>query len=207
MGLQRTATSWRCLLALAWICPATLSASSADDRDHEDGALLRLWVGVGGAHSERQTSWGKLRFSGRASEVNFAVGGIVSPNLALHATLYGWTVNHPDAELGGVATAVHGDFDLTAVGGGVTYYLMPLNVYFSGTLGCGSLRLEHTATGSSTTGIGLVTDAAVGKEWWIARQWGLGGAVGFGYHNLPLEDSSVRWRGSSLTMRLSLTMN
>lgn len=207
MAFQRRRIAQGLILAWGLACVVMLGAPSAGDRDHEDGAFLRFWAGTGGAYSELETSQGDLKLSGTASEINFAVGGIVSPNLALHATLYGWMVNDPDAKLAGLPADVQGDLDLTAVGGGLTYYIMPMNLYISGTLGFGSLRLEHTPVGSSTTDVGLVIDASIGKEWWVGDHWGLGGATGFGYHSIPLEDSDRHWRGTSLTMRFSATMN
>jgi hypothetical protein len=39
-----------------------------------------------------------MKLSGEAGDLNFAIGGIVSPNLALHAMLYGWLVQDLDVE-------------------------------------------------------------------------------------------------------------
>lgn len=207
MDTQRKRFTLGLVFAAAPILIAMPPAPSAGDRDHQDGALLRLWVGAGGARSELKATSSRFELSGTASEMTFAIGGVVSPNLALHCTLFGWMVNNPDAELDGQPASIQGDLDLTAVGGGLTYYVMPLNLYFSGTVGLGSLRLEHTPRGSSTSDVGLVTDATLGKEWWVGDQWGVGVATGFGYHSTPLKDSDGRWEGTSLTLRLSATMN
>jgi len=40
-----------------------------------------------------------MKLSGEAGDSNFAIGGIVSPNLALHAILYGWLVQDPDSRI------------------------------------------------------------------------------------------------------------
>ena len=53
-----------------------------------------------------------MKLSGEAGDLNFAIGGIVSPNLALHAILYGWLVQDPDVEVSGFSNQAQWDLEL-----------------------------------------------------------------------------------------------
>ncbi len=71
------------------------------------------------------------------------------------------------------------------IGGGVTYYLMPANVFLSGSVGPGSFRRMDTDDDSSVSsdkGFGFQLKA--GKEWWISRRWGLGVALSYSKLNV-----------------------
>lgn len=181
--------------------------SSAGERDHEDGFFLRLSAGMGAAATQVDATVGDIELSGTASDINLAIGGIVTPNLAVHGTIYGWAVNEPDAEIGSLSGDVQGDLSLGAIGAGLTYYVMPLNLYFSGSLGFGSMTLDDNALAEGETDTGLVVDLTIGKEWWVGRKWGLGVAGGLGYHSLPEEGIDENWTGTSVAIRFSATMN
>jgi hypothetical protein len=95
--------------------------------------LLRLSAGGGNASTSLDDGTDKLEMSGSATDMNFAVGAIVSPNLALHGTLLGWSASDPDLELNGTKIAeINGDVTAAAFGAGLTYYFMPVNTYLSG---------------------------------------------------------------------------
>jgi hypothetical protein len=192
------------VIALAMLIP--LRARS-QDRDHDGGFFLRLSAGGGGAATEAtEQGGGRFRYSGPAGDINFAVGGIVSPNLALHGTLFGWSITDPDIEVAGATFNGTGELTLAGIGGGVTYYFMPANVYLSGSFGIG--RLEYTEgnlTGRSSSGV--IFDATVGKEWWVGDSWGLGAALGLGLHSIPESGLNDNWSGGSVTLRFTATLN
>jgi hypothetical protein len=147
-----------------------------------------------------------IEMSGFATDVNFAIGAVVSPNFAVHATLFGWLVSDPDVELGGLTAEITGDLSLSAFGGGVTYYIMPANVYLSGSIGVGSLTLE-TSFGEGETDMGPVIDLTIGKEWWVSDGWGIGAAASLGYHSVPEKGINENWSGTCFALRFSATMN
>jgi hypothetical protein len=191
------------LVAALVLLPAV---SSAGSRDHLGGFFLRLSAGGGTARTELTTSGGTLALSGAASDINLAIGAVVLPNLALHGTLYGWLVDDPKFEIGGLSAATRAELDLSAIGAGVTYYFMPVNIYLSGSLGAGSLTIDGPA-GEGETGTGLVMDLTAGKEWWVSDRWGLGVAAGFGYHSIPEEIIPENWSGTSFAVRFTATLN
>jgi len=190
------------------LLPAT--AGAGEPRTH-DGFLLRLSVGGGtGGSKIDDPTFGSVDLSGMPYDVNIAIGGMITPNFALHGTLFGWSMSDPDAEvfdpvLGSGSGTLNGDVTLGAFGGGVTYYLMPANVYLSGTLGFGSMEFDGDVSGETDSG--LVLDLTVGKEWWVGNSWGLGLAGAYGYHSLGDPDVDSNWSGSTFTVRFSATLN
>jgi hypothetical protein len=177
-------------------------------RAHDGGFFLRLSAGVGTAStSADDPDFGEWEISGVSGDVNFAIGGIVSPNLALHGTLWGWSTTDPDVELDGDdAGTLNGDLSVSAIGAGLTYYFMPSNLYLSGSLGLASMSID-TDLGDFGSDTGLAVDITLGKEWWVGRSWGLGIAGALGLHSVGAEDIEENWSGASFGLRFSATMN
>jgi hypothetical protein len=182
-------------------------------RDHENGFFLRMVLGGGTAKSELSEGENSLEFSGPAGVFDIAIGGTVTSNLAIHGSLFGWLISDPDVELsvgagdslyGGTGTA-SGDLSLSAFGGGVTYYFMPINLYLSGNVGVGALSGSGEIDGETDAGLAL--NFMVGKEWWVSNRWGLGLAGAFGYHSFPEKDSNEDWTGTNFTLLFSATFN
>jgi hypothetical protein len=179
----------------------------AGPRDHANGFFLRLSAGGGVANSSIDAGSGvDLKLDGTAGDINFAIGGMIAQNLALHGTLWGWSVSDPDADLGGMTGTVDGSITLSALGGGITYYIMPANVYLSGSVGGGTLDAEGPGS-SGSSDLGLVIDVTLGKEWWVGNSWGLGVAIGGSYHSIPDGGVPESWSGTSFALRFTATMN
>ncbi len=190
--------------SIVWVyIVMTLSATEvfAGERDHDGGFFLRLSGGVGGAQTTFEDNW--MSFSGMSSSTNMAIGGGIFNNFALHATLFGFLIPEPEWEVLGVPVATNQDIMLSAVGIGVTYYIMPINIYLSPSIGIGALSNES----GGGTGMGFALDLTLGKEWWVGSIWGLGLAGSFGFHSVPERDSDLRWEGFDLALRFSATLN
>lgn len=203
-----------CLLVSATILALSTSLVLCAERDHEEGFFLRLAAGAGPASTEiKVDSDNRLKFDGIGADLEIAIGGIVTPNLAVHGTLWGWIISDPDAEVELLdviegSTTVEGDFYLNGIGAGVTYFIMPVNMYLTGSLGFGSLTFDFGGfTLESDTGFSL--EAAVGKEWFVSDRWGIGLAVGLTYHSISDQDPDVsaNWSGISIPVRFSATFN
>lgn len=188
----------------------TVSLGEDGPEDHLGGFFLRLSTGGGYANTSLESGGTKLTMSGAAGDVNFAIGGIVSPNLALHGTLFGWSVIDPKVKLeSGSSSAsgtANGDLTLSGIGAGLTYYFMPVNIYVSGTIGFGRMSVEGAGT-KGESDIGPMFDATLGKEWWVGQSWALGVALGLGFHSVPEKGISDRWTGPSVAVRFTATMN
>lgn len=194
------------IVALALVVPATAWSSGAARR--HDQFFLRLSAGFGGASSDARDNFGdRWEFSGLTGDVNFAIGGIVGRNLALHGTLWGWSIGDPDLEINSDSAELNGSLTMSAIGIGVTYYFMPTNLYLSGSLGLGQLELDVPGVGAADTDMGLVLDATLGKEWWVSANWALGLAGALGVHSIPEDGFDDNWSGVSVGLRFSATFN
>jgi len=189
--------------------PVPVAAGEA--RAH-DGFFMRLSTGFGAARAKLEDSGSSAELKGAAEDVNLAFGGMVGNNLALHGTLWGWTISDPDAKLvgsGGSTTfSTKGSLTMGALGAGLTYYVMPANVYFSGSVGMGSLLGKDDVDGKSKTGFAM--DLTAGKEWWVGDAWGLGAAADFSFFNAKNQDivpSNESWAGPGFGIRFSATFN
>jgi len=181
-------------------------AAGGSPRSHDGGFFLRLSAGGGSAETKLEpggSSAGDVKLSGFAGDYNFAVGGIVAENLALHGTFFGWSISDPDVDLfGAMGTFKNSTLTMGGLGGGITYYVMPANVYLSPSIGFGILSLDD-----SETDPGFALDATIGKEWWVGQSWGLGLAGSFGYHSIPDSEVNSSWKGPSFGLRFSATLN
>ena len=215
-----TRATWLVMIMLGALIAAT--TASAGPRDHVDGFFLRLSTGFGAGNTSisnlgMMTPDGqpvdKFEFSGAATDINIAIGGIIAPNLALHGTLFGWIASDPDFKIDGAKIEkLSGDIMATGFGVGLTYYFMPANIYLSASGGPGSFeidgRLRELGTDlNGETDTGVFLDFTIGKEWWVGDKWGLGVAGGLQYHSFGDSDINENWSGTSYTIRFTATMN
>jgi len=205
---KRLVAGGSALLVLGTLVFAGPAYAGGQPREH-DGFFMRLSLGGGSGNASVEESGVKAELKGGAADMNLAFGGMVSKNLALHGTMWGWGVQDPDAEITSLGTlSQNGYLGMSAIGPGVTYYLMPANVYFSGSIGIGSLTGSDDLDGN--TGTGFALDATVGKEWWVGPNWGLGFAGDFTYLSAKDGDFSIfneSWSVTSFGLRFSATFN
>jgi hypothetical protein len=97
-----------------------------------DGFGMRLSLGGGYASSSESIGGSTMKLSGGSVLMSFAFGYAVIENLILGVDMFGAGVVSPKVSLGGQsaspddATLTHAGF-----GAGVTYYVMPINMYMS----------------------------------------------------------------------------
>jgi hypothetical protein len=170
-----------------------------DGRRHA-GFFLRSFGGVG-----HLSVWGGERYSGVGASAGVACGFIVDTNLALYGQVLDTSIvlspptRDPEAGPSGSRSLVGG-------GPGLAYYWEPLNIHVSGALAISSL-LAARANGGGTTsaGMGLGMSLALGKEWWVARNWGLG--LAGQAHLASIAGYQERTTARSYAMLLSATYN
>ena len=173
-----------------------------------DRFFLRMAVGGGWFSNRIGSGTNKLELSGFAGDGDIAIGGMVSPNLALHGTIFGWAASDPDVDAGtGVIGTATGTADMSAFGGGLTYYFMPANAYVSGSLGFGSFGFDPGSGPRTETGDGLAFELTTGKEWWVGNSWGLGISGAYTFSSTPEKGVSDNWIGNSFCVRFSATFN
>ena len=163
---------------LAFMLAAAPMASAKDNGYHtHDGFMLRLSAGLGGASAtEKGTSMGDVTVSGGGMVQSFAIGAAVAENLILNAEIFGVQFSDPDVDVGGsTSTASNTTWTYGAMGPGLTYYVMPMNLYIAGSVGFAVAQMKDDDaddTLSSDGGWGM--NLMVGKEWWVSTNWGLG---------------------------------
>lgn len=204
---------WFALTIVAGLAWAGASHAGGEARTH-DGFFLRLSAGFASTETKISDATGKLKLSGSAGDVNLAVGGVIAPNLAIHGTIFGWSASDPDAEItvygvGSGSGSISGTVTMSAVGGGVTYYIMPANFYLSGSVGLARLRFDSNTSGvpNGDSDSGFALDLTAGKEWWVGRNWGLGAAGDIMIHSVPDGGLPENWAGPSFGLRFTATMN
>jgi hypothetical protein len=138
--------------------------------DHPDGSggyihegfFLRLQLGPGGSSVSRKgEDW-----SGVGLGMGLAIGGSPVPDLALHLDFQTTWLFSPSRDVNGIG--------MQALGLGITYYFMPVDIFLSGSAGIGWLAFENDEGQSKDTSAGFAFDALIGKEWWVGSDWGIG---------------------------------
>jgi hypothetical protein len=163
-----------CVLAMV-VAPGAVRAQEQGAHRH-DGFFLQMDLGAGGLGSGASQGGDELTLTGSAGQFSIAVGGAVAENFVLAGHLWGAVADEPTVTLDGDDM---GRFDgtntLTGVGLNLTYYFMPLNLYLSATPSLTQMAFERNADGERQemeTGLGI--RLALGKEWWVSENWGLG---------------------------------
>ena len=194
-----------------WTLPALLLSASAalasgDARTH-DGFYLRLQGGPGGVRTSNEGE--DVALKGAGGGLNVEIGGALTRNFILYGKLFGASVPSPDLEFGDITIEDPGT-DVTlgvgAVGVGVTYYFMPVNLYVSGAVSASQLSLEvDDERGETEVGPGL--HLGLGKEWWVGDQWGLGVGAELALARVDEQDADTRWGVGTLLLMFSATFN
>lgn len=216
--MHRSATLRLASLALAATF-LTLSAASVhaipprgpDPFSHDKGFFMRLSGGAGYAHAGSRAGSSDVTLSGFAGQLDLAFGGIITPNLALTGELFGMSAFEPTMKFGSASTRLEDTrFRVGGLGVGLTYYFMPANIYASAAVGIGSAQVRGVGSDfvvEANTDPGLAINVMAGKEWWIARRWGLGVAVQFMFASLPDDSASENWNVYQIGVSLTATMN
>ncbi len=142
-------------------------------RDHT-GFFSHIDIGLGWTMAKAQYSSIDIENRGLGSAWHLGIGGSVMPRLAVHFSAFGFDTFGGDLLIDGEkAKNVDGGVTSSALGAGVTYYL-PMNLYFSGSVGVAFAAIINSSGNGKTLKPGLAARAALGYEWWIGAYWGLG---------------------------------
>jgi hypothetical protein len=170
--------------------------------------MIRLTGGFGGGGTSISNDIDELEFSGSQGEFTFAIGGVVTENLAIHGTLFGFSMVDPTVEFNGTELGeANGSMTMSAVGAGVTWWAMPANFYLSGSVGFGTLTADPDGSSAASSDTGFAMELALGKEWFVSDSWGLGIGGGLSFHSIPDGDLPENWSGVSLSLRFTATYN
>ena len=172
-----------------------LSIANVAYADERTGFMLRFNVGLGYSDTSRDLGGnvGQLSINGLSTLGQFAVGGFIRPNLALHATFFSLEIDKPTVEdgRGDVRETEESDLKMTlsGVGLGLCYYFMPSNVYLSASIGLGRATTkfyQNERRSDEESKDGFHFTSAVSKEWPVHEDWSLGVGGQFNYALLPV---------------------
>ena len=178
------------VLISAAVIILNLSVFGQEGYHEHDGFFLRMLYGFGYADLTEENVFGSdLKYSGFAQDLRFQIGGTVANNLILFGEFGGNVQIEPQMEwMEMSATANDVTVSVFGIGGGITYYMMPANFYFTLSFLSSQATFEFEGTtGESQYGFGMYL--MIGKEWWVGSDWGLGVALYGCYNNMNDEGS------------------
>lgn len=177
---------------------------------HEhDGFLLRAALGFGyESLSFDDATIGSTTIGGPGASFDLALGGVVTSNLAVNADLFSSVVVSPSVTVDGsdIGDAQNTTLSLSGLGVGVTYYFMPINIYLAGSLGIGQAGITEQGTDYGSD-VGFATNLMVGKEFWVADDWGIGFAGQLLYCSVPRADIDATMPYIGFNLLFSVTYN
>jgi hypothetical protein len=142
-------------------------------QEHHRGFFIRLDVGLGYLGSGVTQNGTDLTVSGAAGAFSFALGGSVAHNQILAFHLWDLVATEPTFNSAGSSSrSTNTNFGVVGIGPQYTVYSQQ-NVYLSLTPSLTKV-IENAAGLATETDWGFGLRAAVGKEWWVSRNWGLG---------------------------------
>lgn len=172
------AATLTCLLALLGLAAGARAQEQTPAQRHL-GVQLRSFAGPVWLHAIQRIGDEQTTISGPGAAFELALGTMVAEQLALNM----------DIVLAHSVAAEHGvleDTTFTAIhlGAGVTYWLMPANVYLAASLGAARssvdgkpVRIDIELPTSDPSRVGLGMHLALGKQWWLSRRVGLGASL------------------------------
>lgn len=176
-----------------------------------DGFFMRLTAGFGYMSASESYGGGKVTYSGLGATLGAAFGGAIAPNLILFGEFLGTSVPDPNYEVSGPyfeTGSQSGDMTLFGFGPGMAYYVEPMNLYLSGTLAFSQVSFTDGSSGASdSTNWGLGASFAVGKEWWVARDWGIGLAGQLHLASMSDPTYDARMTAVAFSLLFSATFN
>lgn len=159
------------VLAIFICFPTGLIGQGKDSSGSHEGFFLRFLVGGGPGSMEYDSD---LTFKSTGGLFHFQVGTEISENLVVFGDLGGFSLIDPEVQWRGVSITVKdSSVTLAGVGVGLSYYIMPANIYLSGSLLMTRTTFEYqNEKATSEWGPGIFL--CVGKEWWVGKKWSLG---------------------------------
>lgn len=170
--------------------PVAAPAAARGAATH-DGFFLRFLLGGGSMQfSESPVSNGTIKMGGAGAFFGFHIGFAAVENFILMASLNGYAASELRPELNGQQSTSTVNLSTSSYGAGFTYYVMPLNLYFSADFG--AARDQITASGTKyDMEWGFGVNGQIGKEWWVSDNWGLGAAIFIHYSTMKDKTSSL----------------
>jgi hypothetical protein len=182
-----------------------------------DGFYLSLSYGASFGDIKDEIGAGEsLTISDVGPAFEFAIGWAVKENILLHLTGAGCMIISPTVKSSNGSSFKSPDNSslmTTFSGVGITYYIMPRNIFVSASVGSGSFSYNDADNLDSNwhTDPGFSFQIKAGKEWWVSKNWGLGIAASYTMLNsdysLIGSSSSETWSSNKFSIVFNATFN
>lgn len=197
------------LAALALLATGGIARAQPAGYHEHDGFYLQMDLGLGAMGTKASSGGTDVELSGGAGQFSLALGGAVTPNFIIAGQLWGVSVSEPDVKVNGqsIGSATDSSLGLSGVGLNLTYYFMPINLYVSATPSIGMLSTKQGGQTYETKN-GFALRLAVGKEWWVSDNWGIG--LNLQYAHSSNEDKGTNpptWATNWFGVAFSATYN
>jgi hypothetical protein len=172
-----------------------------------DGLYLNASLGPGWlrAKSHLAVASYDTAWSGRATSLGLSAGYAFAKRFVVFAAFSESQVRNPSGDDDVVSV------EWTGLGPGLRYYLMPANVFFSGSFLLSKLAWypAFSTRGSSnwTSDWGGTGQIAAGKEWWVLGDLGVGVAAVFAYGKVPATNGWLASTFQDLSLAASVSFN
>ncbi len=197
------------LVCVERTAPAQMQAPPPDLKSHRhEGVYVRLYIGPAYTRMTASEAGSDYAIKGSGGAFGIAVGWAIKDNLILYGQLFDDIAMDPTVERDGVSTTAN-DTAAGVVGPGIglTYYLMPTNLYLSATLGMTQLTIQEDGEEVGETDFGPGLSAMFGKEWWVSANWGLGLAGQAFFGSMKDKGGSPTWTTTAFAVVFSATYN
>jgi hypothetical protein len=173
---------------------------------HHYGFFFRPDLGIGYLHAGASQSGNDVSLYGAGASLGIAVGGAVDRHNIIAFHIWGLSATNPTGSASGTTQSIDGSVTLVVMGPEYTYY-SDNNLYFSLSPGLSQLSFETKGvTSNSSDGFGF--RLALGKEWWVSDNWGLGLAGQFSFSANPDTGTNPpTWITWGLSVAFSATYN
>jgi hypothetical protein len=159
------------------------------------GFFVSLAPGVNLTSVIIEDNYGSSKFKGAGTAWDFKIGGTLTENLILHATLLGHSVYEPkiyDSNYGlNGEKADNLDLYESMIGAGLTFYTTE-NYLVSTSFGLGGFTIsDEDENEDYYSDPGFCFQLKAGREWWLTRTFGLGVAVYYHYTRAVNQKNSL----------------
>ena len=202
------------IAALALLAMGSVARAQGSGFHEHDGFFVQMNLGAGPIGSSASRGGFDFELSGTGGAFSLAIGAAVVPNLIVAGHFWGQGTDSPTVKVNGQSrgTPSQSGLSLTCFGANVTYYFMPIGIYVSATPSLGMLFAQAAAQNYGTKN-GFALRLAVGKEWWVSHQWGIGLNLQYAHSSndgdgvTPATSNPPTWKTNAFALVLSATYN
>lgn len=176
------------VIALSLPAQEFMSPKLYDGRRHR-GFFFSMGLGANQTTVKVDSkNYGFSSYKGPGVAMDLKIGGTLTENLILHATILthgvtGPTINSDDWGYTNVKADNKVTLSEAMIGAGLTYYT-PDNLFISSSVGFGGFTIANEREDIEvSTDSGFSIQLKAGKEWWVSSKWGIGVAAYYHHTN------------------------